>query len=236
MRIPLLALLSAAATISSIGASAPPATAATAIVPVDGATVASEHPTFSWALSGDEVDAIHVSRQARTTAEGQFYDEDRVTSDSFGSPITSWAPTSAIAEGTYWWNLSWHLPDYSASGYTTPLRFTIPPKVRSVLIRQKRYESLRNIEFHVQWWSNTEAVTVKAAIYRKRKRLWRQREAVSSASIAVLNRESFDLYFGSGGLKRVTRPGERLRFVATVSGGGRVASKAGMFRVPRANV
>lgn len=202
------------------------ASALTHAAPADGASVATSHPTFTWAPnSGEHAQSIEVSRTGRTTPGGEFYDEDRVTGDYFTSPYpTSWAPTSAVAAGSYWWNVAWTADDYSTSGYTAPWSFIIPARVQAVRVAVTQYSNLDDAYVKVSWWSNVSAVTGVCKVMRGRKTISRRR--FSDTYLSIEGRNDASCYV------RVPErlDGTRLRAVATVTGGGLARTVSRTFR------
>lgn len=200
--------------------------ALTPTAPVDGATGLSEHPVFTWSIAGDSANVIVMSRAARTTPEGEFYDEDRETSDAIQGAATTWSPTTAIAAGTYWWNLQWFADDYSSSGWTAPLSFTIPARLRAPIVRVPTRFSFA-VYADTSWWSNTRAARVTAELVVGKRRASRRVVAEPSLSIAVRNSSSVRLPVpawarGKRGVVRVT-----------VASGGRSVRAARALTLPR---
>lgn len=203
------------------------AAALTPTAPVDSATGLGEHPVFAWSLDGHEPNVIAVSRAQRTTPEGEFYDEDREGGDALRGTDTSWAPTSAIPAGRYWWNVQWFAPDYSASGWTSPSSFTIPTRLRAQRLRVPTLYSFA-IYADVSWWSNTRSSRLVAELYIGTRRAARRVEFENDQSIAARNDRSVRL-----GIPRWAR-GKRGVVRVAVTSDGLTVRAARAVTVPRA--
>lgn len=202
------------------------ADAVTPTAPIDGARDQVEHPTFTWTLDGSESDAIRISRQARTTPAGEFYSEDVVDFGVLDNAATTWAPTSAIAAGTYWWSVAFHSPDFDTTGNTSPWSFTIPTRLRAPTLRiVDRYDFV--IAADAGWWSNTSSARVVAELKVGKRRVGRVAEVKTNLNIAARNSASYLQV----PVKKWAR-GKRGTFTATVTAGGRTITISKPVAIP----
>lgn len=202
-RLALLALLALPTTAHAAPTPANPSTA----------SIAADRPLYTWSLAAEErVNTITVASAPGVTPEGEFYSENRVTGDALQSTATSWQDARKLGAGTYWWNLNWYAADYSSSGYTTPLSFTVPAYVRSliVMVRQPAYSA---DEFRVSYVANTKVVRVRCDL-RHGLRLLKSTRRMSP----------YNVIGGRSAQTCVMRipavySGKRLRIVVTVTAG-----------------
>lgn len=199
------------------------AAAVTLTSPVDGSVVSTTHPLFTWTLDGTEINTITVSKLARTTPDGSFFDEDYVSGGLPESSSTSWQPTSPIAAGTYWWGANWYFPDFSAVGNTPPEQFSIAADIHNLGFRIRQYQDSAYLYATPSWWSNTATTRVTCKLYRRGKLKGSTSVRSNYPTIGGQNSDTCNLRL------REKWDGLRFKLLVVVQGGGISRSKSKTF-------
>lgn len=223
-----LALLLSAAVLA-LAAPAAALGVATLISPAPGEVVRTSHPVFRWSVpASEESDSIYLATSPQTTPDGHFYSENVEDMDVFFGNETSWAPTSPLPAGSYWWIVGTHDRETWDSYFTAPSPFSIPAEVAINGVRIKRYTGLRMLDVFVTWRSNAEMVVVRVRALRNGRAVWSKQEV--SDYHGIDEPETTNLYWFVG--SRKLKPGTPLRLEITVSGGGVTAHVRKNTRVP----
>jgi hypothetical protein len=221
------ALLAAA---GALGALALPAQAGamTAISPL-GNAAAPIHPVLSWNLApGEQTDTVQISTSPATTPSGEFLTEHTVEFDLPAAAARSWAPTSPMLAGRYWWQATGHDADYN-DVRTAPQAFHVDPVLAGRTLGLERFGSYsRDLMLTAHWKTNAPNVLVTFRVSRNGRTLWR-RSARRTTYLALSGDSAYATWHNN---RRKAKRGARVKVTMTISYGGRVATLSRTVKAP----
>jgi hypothetical protein len=202
--------------------------AMTATAPVHDA-VATSHPVFHWTLTpGEQTDTIKISDSPATTPAGDFLAEHLVDMDIFFDGTTAWSPTSPLAAGTDWWNVTGHDADYH-DVRTLPEAFHVAPVIagqKLSLTTFGRYS--RDMMMAAVWRTNARNVLVTFKVTRKGRTIWRR--SVHGGTSGSMTDDAGSATWTNN--RRKAKRGQKVRVTMTISYGGRVVTASRTVKAP----
>lgn len=147
---------------------------ATPLSPAAGATVDGSHPVFTWSTpAGEDTFGVYISNSSNTTPAGAFYDEDIVDTGILFNNEQTWAPTSPLFAGPYWWHVETEDSDFNHLYSTPPWPFTVPPTGKFLNVKLQRYPYSNELDINVTWLTNAKDSSVLVTIKRGSKTVGR---------------------------------------------------------------
>lgn len=209
---------------------AAPAHALTLTSPAPNAKLTTTRPLFAWNLDGHQPSALAVSSSSATTVNGEFFSNDEVTMTAPDSTSVQTQFTRDFFAGTYFWNMSWVSPDFSASGITAVQSFNIAPRLSSPALKVRAYRYTPEAILTFGWNGNVERVQWTCTITTAQRPI--KRVGLKSGSTTTLTSGAAQSETCSIRVPSKYR-GKKLRATVTTTGGGLARPAGRTFLMPR---